>query len=218
MGGLAVWNRMKIGRTLFIAVASGSLGAVGGWFAHDKLTRDATSLEAEEALNQGKLDLALRLAQMQIQESGGNHPNAQRVAARSLARQQKWAEAVKAFEQTTPKTLYDYYLHARSLHQLRRGGEALAVIADGFAAYPENPKLIGLETRALGMFQRTKEALASAERLAKLPGYEVEGLLLAGIIHYEAHNYERAAETLCKALARSPQLEGQSEDFPKTTP
>ena len=208
---------MKIGRTFLVAMTSASIGAVGGWVAHDKLTSEDTILEAEKALNQGKLDLALRLAQLQIQESGGKHPNAQRIAARSLARQQKWAEAAKAFEQTTAKSLDDYYLYARSLHQLHRGGEALAVIADGLAAYPMDPKLMGLETRALGMFHRTKEALVSAERLANVPGKEVEGLLLAGIIHYEADNYEQAVATFRKALAISPELEGQSEDFPKTT-
>lgn len=208
---------MTGGRTILIAVVSAAAGATVGWFAHLKTASYAKTAEASEALRQGKPELALRLAMMQLQKSDGSDMEAQRIVARSLAGLQKWSEAVKAFEQSLFTASEDYYLHAKSLFLLKRPLESLAVVQQGLAAHPADPSLIELEARVLGIVQRTKDALAAAERLSAMPGKEVTGRLLSGMIHYEANNYLHAAEALRSALKASPDLSGQSADFPATT-
>jgi tetratricopeptide (TPR) repeat protein len=208
---------MAGGRTIIIAVISAAAGAAVGWIAHSKIQASGKTLEAAEALRQGKPELSLRLAQIQLQKSDGSDAEAQRIVARSFARLQRWPEAVKAFEQSVYAAAEDYHLHAKSLFLLKRPADALAVVAQGLATHPSDASLAETEARVLAFINRTKEALASAERLSEMPGREVTARLLTGMIHYEANNYLQAAEALRTALKASPDLSGQSPDFPATS-
>jgi len=205
-------------RVALIAVVSGGIGSVAGWQAHGRLARDEALDEARSAYEQKKYDLAIRLAQLQARQSSTPNTEALLVIGRSLAAQRKWSEATKTFEQTVLRTPQDFALHAKSLYFQDRVGEAIDVLSNGLATFPDNPHLAELETRILGYRNRPKDALASAERLTKIPGKEMSGRLLLGLIHYGAKNYELAAANLRRALEISPTLEGQADDFDKTDP
>lgn len=206
---------MRLLKPFLLVFVSAILGAVVGWYGRGWSTNDQALAEAEEARRQGKTDLALRLAQLQLRTSAGFHPNAERVIARCLASQKKWSEAAKAFDHVVSSTPEDFALHSKALYQIDLPQDALAVCQKGLERFPGDPRLSELETRMYGFHQQNRGALASAERLQAVPGKKMMGLLLGGLIHYQAKNFQSAADWLRKALDVSPTLEGQSGDFPR---
>jgi len=211
-------NFSAVFRWAVLLGAPALVGAVGGWQAHIYFSQHQPIVEARAAFEQQKFDLAVRLAQLQLHQSAVPGTEPMLVIACSLASQQKWAEATKAFEQSVLKTPFEFALNARSLYHVGRIPDAVALISTGLKQFPSDSNLAELETRMLGFHHQTKEAIASAERLMRIEGKESTGCLLAGMIHFGANNYAAAAANLRRALAASPKLEGQSVDFPKTSP
>jgi tetratricopeptide (TPR) repeat protein len=192
------------------------LGFVGGWYAHRIIALETPIAEAQLAYQQGNFDLAIRLAQLQIQQSNGFHPQASRVLARSLASNKRWAESAKAFTGAVMTSQEDFALHAKALYQLGRFSEAFEVISNGLASFANDPRLLELEARMLASRRLTKEALAAANNLLAIPGKEVAARLIIGMVHYGAQNFDLAADNLKRALVLSPTLDGQTQDFPPT--
>ena len=209
------WDAMRFFKPIVIGSLSAIAGGVVGWFANDWMSIDRTIVEATEALKQGKIDLALRLAQLQIRQSPKYQPEAERLVARCLAHQKKWSEAARVFEQTVCSTAEDFALFSIAYYQNQRPKDAMAVCQTGLERFPGDPRLSELETRLYGFHSLAKEALGSAERLKAIPGKKVTGLLLGGMVHFQAKNYQSAADWLRQALELSPTLEGQSDDFQK---
>lgn len=203
-------------RTVAPFVAVLLLGFAAGWYVHRSIALETPIAEARLAYEQGNFDLALRMAQLQIARSDGFHPEASRILARSLASQKRWAESAKAFTGAVMTSPEDFALHAKALYQLERFSEALQVISAGLASFANNARLVELEARMLASRRETNEALASANKLLAIPGKEVAARLIIGMVHYAAQNFDLAADNLKRALALSPNLDGQSPDFPAT--
>jgi tetratricopeptide (TPR) repeat protein len=203
-------------RWALVVFTSILIGGIAGWHAHRRVVDSELIADARAAYEQGKIDLALRLAKAQLQESGGLHVEAARIVACSLASKQLWSEAAKAFEGVISTTPEDFSLHAKSLYHLGRHADAVNALSSGLKKFEGDPRLAELEARILATHGPTKEALASARRLVEIPGKEVSGRILTGMVHYGAHNYQLAAVEFRKALALSPTLEGQSTEFAVT--
>src|SRR5215210_5101248 len=93
-------------RWALVVFASIFFGAIAGWHAHCRVVDSELIADARAAYEQGKIDLALRLAQAKLQQSDGVHPEAARIVACSLASKQLWSESAKAFDgviSTTPE-------------------------------------------------------------------------------------------------------------------
>jgi hypothetical protein len=135
---------------------------------------------------------------------------ARRLLARASARQGRddTAEAIYRRLGTGPMEAEDLFLLGRGL--LRRGQYAPALAALGAArdAEPEHAETLDALARYWAGVRSMTDALDAAERLSRLPGWEVRGSVLLGRLRLELLNPAGAASALRYALDRDPRLEG----------
>jgi tetratricopeptide (TPR) repeat protein len=137
-------------------------------------------------------------------------PAALRLLARAAARQGRddTAEAIYRRLGTGPMEADDLFLLGRGL--LRRGqtGPALAALGAARDAQPDHAETLDALARYWATSRSLTEALDAAERLSRLPGWEVRGAVLLGRLRLDLFDPAGAAAALLLALDRDPRLDG----------
>jgi len=105
------------------------------------------------------------------------------VKAMALAKLERWDEACLAFSAARAESVEELLSWSMALGHCRRWSEALPLLKQILAREPDHP--LALRNAATCEFQLgdTAAALASARRLARQAGHEVEGEFLCGAIH-----------------------------------
>lgn len=191
-----------VSRRLVWAMLLGLLILSGvGWirWQHraDPLSQGAAAYAA------GDYQRAADLARRRLKASPDD-PEAIRLLARSTARLGRDVPANALFARLGARSLQaeDLYLLGVGLERAGRKDSAESVWRDGLAVQPDHAEmlaaLIGLETSR----NRLAPAETLADRLSRLPGWEIWGELELGAIRSELSDPAGAAEALKRALDR----------------
>jgi tetratricopeptide (TPR) repeat protein len=150
-------------------------------------------------------------------KQNGNDAAAIRLLARSAARlgRDESAQALygklrnlSGAPNAAPLTSEDYYLLGLVLDRLGMGQGARQVWGEARPADVSDPELLQDVARSWAQADRLTPAAEAAARLATLPGWEVRGDLMLGMIRDEQGDRDAAAACLARALKRDPQAKG----------
>ena len=196
--------RRRRARSLAVAallLAAGPLAWVG-WSEWDP----AMIREAEAAYRRGDPATAWRKASEHLARRPSSRAGAS-VAARSLTRLGKPAQAEPYYDRAGEVSLDDLHARALALAQAGLSAEAARACRAILADRPDDALALRRLAAALITTSRWDEALDAADRLTRLPGAAVVGHTLAGTIHHDTESPERAVLEFERVLELDPGLE-----------
>ncbi len=194
----SVWRNVVLAAVIVAATAA----VVGGLV----YLQDRSLVEAEQRLQEGKPDAALKLIETFLEQ----HPEDQRglaLKARAMVALGNAEEAIPLFRRAGLASPTDMHAFARALLSRQQWSEALAVLDRLLEIDDSDADALYEATVCCSHLGRYKEAIERAERLTELPGYEARGLVLLGTLHNTVGNKHRAAEAWQQVLQLSPQAE-----------
>jgi tetratricopeptide (TPR) repeat protein len=134
---------------------------------------------------------------------------AARIAARALERLH-YPEQAEPYYQVARRAgligLEDLHARALALAEANRLDQAAAAYEELLRDHPDEPRALQRLSAIRYAQTRWKEALALAERLARVPGQEVPAWGLVGSIEHEQKHPDRAAAAYERVLALDPEL------------
>ncbi len=184
--------------------------AAAAWrIARDVRTRSADPLERGiSAYRDGDWRTAETEARASLKARSADTP-ALRLLARAAARQGRddTAEAIYRRLGTGPMRAEDLFLLGRGLLRRGRSGPALAALGAVRDADPDHAETLDALARYWADGRSLTEALDAAERLSRVPGWEVRGSVLLGRLRLELLDPAGAAAAFVQALGRDPGFE-----------
>jgi tetratricopeptide (TPR) repeat protein len=153
--------------------------------------------------------LAERQALQALKERPQN-PDALRLLARAAARQRRDAFAREVYGRVGEKRMEaeDFYLLGAGLSRDRDMNSAHALFERALRVDPHHPETLNEMAEFDAAADRLSDASARAEALAKVPGWEVRGSLLEGLLHVLESDPAGAASALGRGLRIDPALKG----------
>ena len=127
-----------------------------------------------------------------------------RVLARATARQGRDAAANALFARLGADAMQaeDFYLLGVGLSHIGQRASAERMWEKALAQDPDHAEALDVLARAYAAGNRPDEAARLAERLARRPGWELQGELLWGAVRFGLDDPAGAAEILARALRR----------------
>lgn len=186
---------------LLLAMAAALLTFVGVW------RRDRALLALERKLQAEGGDVALKEADAYLAWHPGNQ-RALVVRAQALVQLQRWDEANAVFSQTGARSSTELLAWATALVHSRRYDEALPPLAQLVQREPNRAEALQLGSTCKFQLGDTAAALTDAKRLARLPGHEVEGEFLCGVIHRFQGRTDLAVQNWTRIESIRPQADG----------
>jgi len=186
---------------LACAVVLGLAGLGWVWFR----IAPSGSADAVAAYRRGDWLAASTLAQTRLRVARDD-PEALRTLARASARSGRYPTAQAAYARLGADVLEpeDHYLLGVCLRSAGRIQAAIASWRSALAANPDHAETLN-EMARIAMHQTHPiEGAQTAQRLARLPGWEVRGNLLLGMIRAADQDHAGAAQVLDQALKRDP--------------
>ncbi len=172
------------------------------WWPVGTLARGRAAYEA------GNWKEAAELAHESLKTSRDD-PEALRLRARSLARLGRNETALSLYRRLEPKTFSteDHFL--QGLAQLHSGqpDRAQQSWSQALAIDPNHAESLESLARLYTKSKRLDEALASAEKLSRLPGWEVRGSIMEGVLRVELNDPQGAAAALSHAFREGSQVD-----------
>ena len=118
------------------------------------------------------------------------------------------AEAIYRRLGTGAMEAEDLFLLGRGLMLHGRAGPGLAALGAARDAQPDHAETLDALARYWAGTRSMTDALDAAERLSRLPGWEVRGAVRLGRLRSELFDPAGAAAALADALGRDPSLDG----------
>ena len=180
------------------------VASVGLWWGFSRLHREADLLSlGTRAYTQRDFNKSAELARRAL-KAAPQDVEAIRLLARSTARLGRDAPANAMFARLGTEALRgeDLFLLGRGLMRSSRGPEATAVWQKAIALEPDHGEALEQLVAVLTSQNRLIEASGLAERLARLPGFELGGELSLASLRAELGDPAGAAALLHQALAR----------------
>jgi tetratricopeptide (TPR) repeat protein len=167
----------RAARWLFVIVLlAAALVSAGIWW------RERPYAAAERHLQQGEADRALQAADALLAWRPGSR-RALSIKARALAANERWDEASEAFAHHGAQSPEELQAWATALVHRKRWGEAMPLLSQILSLHPANPLALRQLTTCQFQLGELAGALESAARLAQIPGHEVEGAFLKGVVY-----------------------------------
>ncbi|MBW3596510.1 MAG: tetratricopeptide repeat protein [Planctomycetes bacterium] len=144
--------------------------------------REQPLAEAERLLEAGDVRGGLALLDTFL----ARRPESDRALAlkgRALAELERWDEADQVFSQVGARSPEEMQAWATALVHQRRWSEALPLLEQLLKTDADDPRTLRQAATCRFQTGRVQAALNTAAALAGIPGHEVEGLFLAGVIH-----------------------------------
>jgi len=185
--------------TLVVAVSAFGLMI---WFA-GRPENDGPNHEADAAYLRKDWAQASKLANDRLRIEK-NDLDALRILARSMARQGKDDLATAIYENRVKldgMKAEDRFLLGQMIARQGNGELALSVWQKALTTDPDHAEMLESMASLSAQKLRVEEAAAAAESLAKLPGQEAKGLLLAGIFQSMMDNYPASVISFRKSFA-----------------
>jgi tetratricopeptide (TPR) repeat protein len=161
--------------------------------------------EGWKALRDDQVYEAYRIATRRL-EDAPDDPSGLLLAARSLSRLNKYAQAEAYYGRIGSLDVDDMHSRALGLTRLDRPSDAAELYQEILKRRPDDALALTRLTAVQIGQRRWRDALRSAEALAALPEQAGAGLALLGFIHHHAKDARRAVDAFETVLARDPEL------------
>jgi len=161
---------------------------------------------AEWALADGRVEAARGLVE-DFLRGQPDHEAAHRLRARILVKQGRWDDVITIYENYGAATRDDLRALSTALLREQKFSFALPVLEALLKASPDDPDLLHETTACRSFLGKHQAALESAERLARIPGHEVRGLIQSGMIQESLGNHDEAIAAWAGVVRSDPQLE-----------
>ena len=156
-----------------------------------------------EQLAQNNAAAALELATAHLTSKPGDQ-RVQALKARALVELKRWDEACEIFARVGTRSAEETQAWATALAQRRRWDEAASLWSQVVQEDPQDASAWRQLTTCQFEAGQLADSLASAEKLAALPGRQAEGLFLSGVVLRQQGNTELAVEQWTRVAAIRP--------------
>jgi tetratricopeptide (TPR) repeat protein len=195
-------------RILILTAGAIALSVVAAWWSWDRRKPDRL-VPIREAYERKDWSSAAAYARKVLRDSP-NERGALRLLARSNARLGRDPVAQELYTRLGEDAMQaeDYFLLGAGLWRQKQPDPALAVLERARKLDATHGETLAELARAYAMLDRLGDAVEVAERLAKVPGWEVRGGVVLGILSDKNADPERAVPALTGALQADPNLRG----------
>ena len=140
-----------------------------------------------------------------ILKTDRDNPEALKLLARVTARLGRDGSAASLYQRLDPKTFEaeDLYLEGTRIGRAGKTLEALEKLEAARKLDPKHAETLESLSRVYTREHRLDDALKAAEELKQLPGYELSGGLMAGVLLVQMNDHEGAIAPLQAALLGS---------------
>jgi tetratricopeptide (TPR) repeat protein len=114
------------------------------------------------------------------------------------------------YRRAGPLGLEDLHARALGIFHANRREQAIRAYREILDHWPDEPRALRMLVVILMTQSRYPEAMAPAERLARLPGSAVLGYTMVGSIAHDMRDYDRAVVAMARVLELDPELRHQS--------
>lgn len=188
---LALWLVVIVGLTT---------GGIWGYLWWD----EGPLREANAALNRGDTALASKLVQTFL-KTHSPHDGALAMKARILVATGRYDDALDLFSKVGPASLADLKACAQACLHLKQWAQAVGLLDRALQLSPRDPDVLHEITAARAFLGNAKEALATAEQLSQIPGYEARGYIQIGTIERDCQNRKKAIAAWTEVLKFDPE-------------
>lgn len=167
------------------------------WMQEDSLR------DAEQALDQNDPERALALVSYFL-ETNPSHDQALAVKARALADLGDAEEALKLYDRIGAATPAEMHSWARAFMATGQWSKAIPLLIQVTRREPQNADAMYELTSCHIRMTNLDEAVATAKKLVKIPGQEINGNITLSAIYFDLEDYTESVRCFAKAAELSP--------------